>query len=109
MEVDSCESEFDTEIGVHLPVDGNLVLHTVNDHSLSCGRATLSSRIALAFEVGLQYFIAVDGFASDEFGEFNHNLNINILPSIPPRGSSRAILAVMITLACSMRVNPFRL
>ena len=80
--IDTCGSDYDTEIGVYTLVNGNLQLQANNDDSSFCLGGTTQSRVIFTFEEGVDYFIVVDGFNSGSAGEFN--LNIDILPSPSP-------------------------
>ena len=57
--IDTCGSSFDTEIGVYILVDGNLVLQTSNDDNSFCPVGTLQSRVIFTFDAGVEYFIVV--------------------------------------------------
>ena len=82
--IDTCGSDYDTEIGVYTLANCNLVLQVSNDDSTFCPVGTLQSRVLFTFDAGVEYFIVVDGFDDDEFGDFNLNIEILPPPSPPP-------------------------
>ena len=59
MSIDTCGSDYDTEIGVYTLENGVLVLQITNDDSGFCTEGTLQSRVIFTFETGVEYFIVV--------------------------------------------------
>ena len=80
--IDTCGSNYDTEVGVFILVNGNLQLQISNDDTSFCFGGGTQSRVIFTFEAGVEYFIVVDGFGSGSIGDFN--LNIEVLPSPSP-------------------------
>ena len=83
--IDTCGSNYDTEIGVYTQSpNGNLQLQANNDDSSFCFGGTTQSRVIFTFAEGVTYFIVVDGFNSGSFGDFNLNIEVLPPPSPPP-------------------------
>ena len=58
--IDTCGSDFDTEIGVYtLSVEGDLDVLANNDDSPFCIGSDTQSRVVFSFEAGVQYFVVV--------------------------------------------------
>ena len=56
--IDTCGSDFDTEIGVYIELpNGGLLLQANNDDSSFCTGP--QSRVVFTFEAGVQYFVVV--------------------------------------------------
>ncbi len=82
--MDTCGSEFDTELGIFTlsSTSGTLIILDNNDDSSFCSGEITQSQITFTFEAGVEYFIVVEGFNDAAFG--NYNLNIVALPPPPP-------------------------
>lgn len=60
LSIDTCGSDFNTELGVYtLSAEGDLELEALDSNSGLCPGPSIQSSVVFTFEAGVEYFIVV--------------------------------------------------